>query len=90
MNGYLLSVGKGSVFTSLTWQAEPWCWHLREQLPALAQHSYLDRKQTQSNRNFEGILPLTFQSTQMVGGKTGLESRQLGVFSALAASSTSA
>lgn len=22
-----------AVFASLTWQAEPWCWHLREQLP---------------------------------------------------------
>lgn len=36
-----------AVFASLTWQAEPWRWRLREQLPILAQYSYQDRKQTQ-------------------------------------------
>lgn len=56
-------------------------------LSALARHFYLDRKQTQSGKNLEGILPLTFQFAQMVGGKTELEARQPGVFSALATTS---
>lgn len=88
MGEYLLSTGKGSLFASLARQAQAWCWHLREQFPAPAQHSYLDRKQTQSGKNLDGVLPLLVQFTQMVGGKTGLKSRRLGVFTALATSST--
>lgn len=84
---YLFSTGKGSLFASLARQAQAWSWHLREPFPAPAQHSYLDRKQTQSGRNLDGFLPLPVQFTQMVGGKTGLKSRQLGVFTALATSS---
>lgn len=89
MGGYLLSAGKGCLrLPDMAGRALALA--LREQFPTLAQYSYLDRKQTQYGRNLEGILLLTFQFTQMVGGKTGLESRQLGVFSAVAISSTSA